>query len=94
MARLVRIHVAFYELLLPIFPPDLRVEFREAMIGTFEEQLASGSAGSVWLDVVRDLIGVALPYRAAGAIVPVVTLLGSSALFYLVLWGISPNRHC
>jgi hypothetical protein len=94
MSRLVRIHVAFYELLLPVFPPDLRMEFREAMIGTFEEQLESASAVSAWTDVARDLIGVALPYRAAGAIIPVVTLLGSSALFYLVLWGISPNRHC
>jgi hypothetical protein len=94
MSRLVRIHVAFYALLLPAFPPDLRMDFGEAMIGTFEEQLESASAVSVWMDVARDLMSVALPYRAAAAIVPVVTLLGSSALFYLLLWGISPNRHC
>jgi hypothetical protein len=95
MSRLIQFHVAFYELLLPVFPPDLRTEFGEAMIRTFEEQLESQiSALSVWRDVVWDLIGVALPYRAAAAIIPIVTLLGSSALFYLVLWGISPNRNC
>jgi hypothetical protein len=94
MSRLIRIHVAFYELLLPVFPPDLRMAFGDAMVQTFEEQLEGLSAVSVWMDVGRDLMRVALPYRAAGAIVPMVTLIGSSALFYLVLWGISPDRHC
>jgi hypothetical protein len=94
MSRLVQLHVAFYERLLPVFPPDLRAEFGEAMIRTFEEQLESQiGAVSVWRNVARDLIGVALPYRAAAALLPIVTLLGSSTLFYLLLWGISPN-HC
>lgn len=95
MSRRIQLNVAFYELLLPAFPPDLRTQFQDAMIQTFEEQLESPvGAVSVWLDVARDLMLVALPYRASAAIVPIVTLLSSSALFYLVLWGISPDRHC
>jgi hypothetical protein len=101
MSRLVQINVAFYKLLLPVFPPDLRIEFQEAMIRTFEEQLelarhngSRSGALSVWAEVARDVVTIALPYRATWALLPAVTLLGSSGIFYLLLWGITPNRHC
>lgn len=101
MPGLVQLGVALYELLLPIFPPDLRAGFQDAMIRTFEEQLESAWRGrsltgvaSAWKNVMTDLLDIALPYRARAAVVPVLTLLTSSGLFYLALWGIAPNCHC
>jgi hypothetical protein len=71
------------------------------MIRTFEEQIDSASKGgsaagvvSVWMDVMRDFVRIALPYRATAAAVPILTLLGSSVIFSLMLWGIAPHGHC
>jgi hypothetical protein len=94
MTRLVRLNVVMYEMLLAIYPPDLRSEFGEAMAGAFSEQLeARTGAISAWGDVAVDLVRVALPYRLGEAFVPVMTLVGSSVLFYLVLMGVAPHGH-
>jgi len=88
------LNVALYEVLLAVYPPDLRAEFGEAMTGAFSEQLEAGTgAVSAWADVAVDLVRVALPYRLGAAFVPVMTLVGSSVLFYLVLMAVAPHAH-
>jgi len=94
MPALVDLNITLYQLLIPVFPPDLRKHFRETMVLTFEEQLAAGTA-SAWMDFARDLVSVALPYRAAMAIVPILTLATSSVLFSFGLWLVgAAQRHC
>jgi hypothetical protein len=97
----VEVSIAFYQRILPIFPPALRSEFGEAMVSTFEEQARSAwhersFAGLllVWKDVAQDLVTVVLPYAAACIVVPALTLLCSSVIFSLMLWGVAPIRTC
>lgn len=98
---LVRFNLVLYELLLPVFPPDSRRCFQESMVRTFEEQLESAwretsapGLVSVWMDVIRDLLNIALPYRITAAVVPFLTLLASTTLFSVMLWAIAPHQHC
>ena len=103
MATLVDLSCRLYGWLLVLYPPALRGRFGEDMADVFEQQIRDAWKASrfsgvarVWSCAAEELIRIALPGRLSqGAIrVPVLSLIGSLALFLLFFWAVAPPVHC
>jgi hypothetical protein len=92
-----------YSLLLPLYPPRLRLEFGEEMADVFAEQLRdecaeSGIAGlaRVWWRVAVEVLEGALPMTAGWSKIwiPAASVATSLAAFMLFLWASGMARFC
>jgi hypothetical protein len=95
-----------YRLLLMSYPSALRARFGQEMAGVFEEQIEEawqrgkfrGVAG-VWSCALEELVLVALPAWLPSWLNPgllrigAISLLSTIAVFYFVLWGVTPPIH-
>jgi hypothetical protein len=72
------------------YPPDLRADFADDMIGVFAQSLEV-SIPRAWLTVAHDFAEVVLPYRMA-RVAPVLAAIAFSLVFYIsMLLAISPK---
>jgi hypothetical protein len=103
LERVLRISCRAYGLLLPLYPPTLRWQFGSDMVDVFEQQMRAeceerGFAGvtRVWLSIGLDVIQNALPDEMSwqSALIPVLSLLGSLALFALFFAANGLAKHC
>jgi hypothetical protein len=92
-----------YSVVMPLYPETLRREFGPDMADVFEQQIRGecerhGFAGvaRVWLGVASDVIRTSLPDEInwQGILVPVLSLLGSFALFALFFAANGLAKHC
>ena len=91
-----------YRLLLIAYPSALRTRFGQEMAGVFEEQIEEawqrgklrGVAG-VWSCALEELVLVALPSWLNPGLLRIgaISLLSTIAVFYFVLWGVTPPIH-
>ena len=88
-----------YNLLLTVYPLDLRREFGAEMTDVFEQQLQGareegGRKGQlrVWLCAIGELLYVAVPAQLAQPIflVPTLSLISNSLLFLALFQQLSP----
>src|ERR1700731_3173321 len=94
-----RTTVKAYDLLLTLYPLELRREFADEMRDVFEQQLhgageQSGLRGlvGVWLCAIGELLYVAVPAQLAQPIfiVPTLSLISNSLLFLALFQQLSP----
>ncbi|MBV9145635.1 MAG: hypothetical protein JO065_06940 [Acidobacteria bacterium] len=92
---LAKLNSSLYEVLLPLYPSSIRLEFRDEMLSVFSEQVRSGFrrkgiAGlwRVWYSIAEELFQLALPVRfdLGWLKVPAASIVTSSALFLLFTW--------
>ena len=92
-----------YSLVMPLYPGTLRRQFGADMADVFEQQIRGecarhGFAGlaRVWFDIVSDVIQSSLPEEInwQRALVPVLSLLSSFALFALFFAANGLAKHC
>jgi hypothetical protein len=92
-----------YSLLLPLYPSTLRCQFGSDMIDVFEQQMRGeceqrGFAGlaRVWFGIALDMVQSSLPGEInwQSALVPVLSLVGSFALFALFFVANGLAKSC
>jgi hypothetical protein len=92
-----------YNLVMPLYPVTLRCQFGPDMADVFEQQVRGeceryGFAGlaRVWFGVASDVIQSSLPDEInwQRALVPVLSLVGSFALFALFFAANGLAKHC
>jgi hypothetical protein len=92
-----------YGWLLVLYPSALRSRYGQEMTDVFEQQIWEAwqldsfpGLARVWSCAAEELILVALPARLNPGLLPIcaVSLLSTIAVFYLVLWGVTPPIHC
>jgi len=88
---------AAYRLILVLYPPEVRRVFGAEMTDTFAQQLAGAweenrlsGVIQVWLTALLELPAIALPRQLARPLlfIPVVSLLGTSTLFFSLVWAL------
>ena len=84
-----------YRILLRLYPSEIRQRWGPEITDTFALQLAEaceeggwGGVLRVWFGAVGELFQIALPLQVARAalVIPVVSLIGSGALFFGLTW--------
>lgn len=84
-----------YRILLRLYPNEIRQRWGPEMMETFALQLAEaqekpgwGGVLQVWFCAVAELFQIALPLQVARAalVIPVVSLIGSGAMFFGLTW--------
>jgi hypothetical protein len=92
-----------YSVVMPLYPETLRREFGPDMADVFEQQIRGecerhGFVGMarVWFGVASDVIQTSVPDEInwQGILVPVLSLLGSFALFALFFAANGLAKHC
>jgi hypothetical protein len=103
LEMLLRAGRSLYGLVLPLYPWALRCRFEADMVDVFEQQLRGeceqrGFMGiaRVWGGIGLDVIQSALPDGIdwQSALIPVLSLAGSFALFALFFAANGLARHC
>lgn len=103
MSAVLRISGRLYGWLLLLYPIALRSRFGQEMTDVFEQQICEAwqlnrfaGLARVWSCAAEELILVALPARLNPGLLRIcaVSLLSTIAVFYLVLWGVTPPIHC
>lgn len=99
MAIFLRVSRRLYVWLLVLYPARLRSSFGAEMADVFAEQLSgawklerfSGLA-RVWSSAAEELVLVALPAQLSFGMLRTcaLSLLSTAAVFYLILWGVTP----
>lgn len=102
MIPVLHISCRLYRWMLALYPPALRSRFGPEMADVFEQQICQawqcgqfrGVAG-VWSCTLEELVLVALPARLNPALLRTcaISLLSTMAVFYFVLWGVTPPIH-
>jgi hypothetical protein len=102
MPAILYISCRLYGWMLVLYPPALRSRFANEMADVFEQQISKawqrgqlrGVAG-VWSCALEELVLVALPARLNPGILRIgaISLLSTMAVFYFVLWGVTPPIH-
>ena len=91
-----------YSCMLLLYPLALRNRFGQEMSDVFEQQLRDAwrlnrfrGAAQVWYCAAEELILGALPARFNPGILRIgaISLLSTLAVFYFVLWGVTPPIH-
>jgi hypothetical protein len=86
-----------YRILLRLYPGEIRRRWEREMVETFALQLAdawqeAGWSGvlAVWFCGVAELFQIALPLQVArpALVIPVVSLAGSGAVFFGLIWAL------
>ena len=97
MRAFIQLSGALYRLILVLYPPDVRRVYGGEMADTFAQQLAEAweenrAAGviQVWWLALLELPAIALPRQLArrALIIPVVSLIGTSTLFFSLVWAL------
>ncbi len=89
--------VFIYEWLIRWYPPSLRAEYGDDMLGDFAEILENASwrgAVRAWAAVSNELTRIVLPWQAARAAPVVLAIVCSLVLYGGMLAAIDPNRIC
>lgn len=102
MAAILYISCRLYGWMLRLYPSALRSRFASEMADVFEQQISEawqhgqfrGVAG-VWSCALEELVLVALPARLNPGVLRIgaISLLSTMAVFYFVLWGVTPPIH-
>ena len=102
MPAILYISCLLYRWMLALYPPALRSRFASEMADVFEQQIWEawqcrkyrGVAG-VWSRALEELVLIALPARLNPALLRTcaISLLSTMAVFYFVLWGVTPPIH-
>jgi len=88
--------------MLALYPPALQSRFGQEMADVFEQQILEAwqrrkyrGVASVWSCAFEELVLVALPGRFNPALLRIgaISLLSTIAVFYFVLWGVTPPIH-
>jgi hypothetical protein len=86
-----------YRILLRLYPGEIRRRWEREMMETFALQLGDawqeggwGGVLQVWCCAVAELFQIALPLQVARAalLIPIVSLAGSSAIFFGLTWAL------
>jgi hypothetical protein len=102
MIAVLRISCRLFEWMLVLYPPALRSQFGQEMMDVFEQQISEAwqlnrfpGIALVWSCAAEELILVALPARLNPSTLRTCTLslLTTLAVFYFVLWGVTPPIH-
>lgn len=102
MHALLRASRSIYRWTMLLYPFALRQEFGQEMAGTFEQQLRDGwherglsGIAQVWSCAIEEIFLVAVPARFDVGILRIgaLSLLSTMAVFYFVLWGVTPPLH-
>jgi hypothetical protein len=97
-----RVSCRLYRWMLLLYPLTLRNRFGPEMSDVFAQQLRDawqleGLSGvvQVWSCAAEELILVALPARFNPGLLRIgaISLLSTLAVFYFVLWGVTPPIH-
>src|SRR4029077_20987188 len=97
MRTFIKLSGALYRLILVLYPPDVRRVYGSEMADTFDQQLAGAweenrVAGviQVWWYALLELPAIALTRQLArpALIIPVVSLIGASTLFFSLVWAL------
>lgn len=89
--------VFVYGWLIRCYPPSLRAEYGEDMLGDFAEILENASwrgAVGAWVAVTNELTRIVLPWQAARAAPMVLAIVCSLVVYGGMLAAIDPNRLC
>jgi hypothetical protein len=102
MKVILRLSCRLYGCLLVLYPAPLRGRFGNEMADVFEQQIQEAwqihrfpGVARVWSSAAEELILVALPARFNPALLRIcaISLLSTMAVFYFVLWGVTPPIH-
>jgi hypothetical protein len=102
MTAILRLSCRLYGWLLVLYPAALRCRFGEEMAEVFEQQIQEAwridrfpGLARVWSSAAEELILVALPARFNRELLRIcaISLLSTVAVFYFVLWGVTPPIH-
>jgi hypothetical protein len=102
MTAILRLSCRLYRCSLYLYPFALRSRFGNEMADVFEQQIQEAwrinrfpGIARVWSCATEELILVALPARFNPALLRIcaISLLSTVAVFYLVLWGVTPPIH-
>jgi hypothetical protein len=102
MTAILRLSCRLYGWLLVLYPFALRSRFGEEMAEVFEQQIQDAwridrfpGLARVWSSAAEEFILVALPARFNGELLRIcaISLLSTVAVFYFVLWGVTPPIH-
>jgi hypothetical protein len=102
MTAILRLSCRLYGWLLLLYPSTLRGRFGKEMVDVFEQQIHDAwqlhrfpGLARVWSSAAEELILVALPARFNPALLRIcaISLLSTIAVFYFVLWGVTPPIH-
>jgi hypothetical protein len=102
MIPVLHISCRLYGWMLVLYPPALRSRFHQEMVDVFEQQISQAwqrgqfrGVAVVWSCALEELVLVALPARLNPALLRIgaISLVGTMAVFYFVLWGVTPPIH-
>jgi hypothetical protein len=102
MTTILNLSCRLYGWLLVLYPSRLRSRFGEEMTDVFEQQILEAwridrfsGVARVWSSAAEELLLVALPARFNPALLRIcaISLLSTVAVFYFVLWGVTPLIH-
>jgi hypothetical protein len=102
MTAVLRVSCQLFEWLLVLYPPALRSQFEREMVDVFEQQISEAwqlgrfpAVARVWSCAAEELLLVAIPARFNLPTLRIctVSLLTTLAIFYFVLWGVTPPIH-
>lgn len=102
MTVILRLSCWLYGWLLVLYPSTLRGRFGKEMADVFEQQIQDAwridrfpGLARVWSCAAEEFILVALPARFNPGLLRIcaISLLSTIAVFYFVLWGVTPPIH-
>ena len=102
MIAVLRVSCRLFEWMLVLYPPALRSQFGREMVDVFKQQISDAwqlggfpGVARVWSCAAEELLLVALPARFNLSTLRIctVSLLTTLAVFYFVLWGVTPPIH-
>ncbi|HLK22079.1 MAG TPA: hypothetical protein VKT81_24190 [Bryobacteraceae bacterium] len=102
MPVLLRASCRFYGWILLLYPFALRRRFGQEMAEVFQQQIQDAlrhagwrGVAQAWTCAVEEAILVAIPARLDPGVLGVgaLSLLSTVAIFYFVLWGVTPPLH-
>lgn len=102
MPAILYISCRLYGWMLVLYPPALRSRFGQDMADVFEQQISEAwqrgqfrGVAAVWSCALEELVLVALPAWLNPGILRTcaISLLSTMAVFYFVLWGVTPPIH-
>lgn len=93
--------IFLYSRMLRWYPPELRTEYGEDMLGVFQERLEAARKQASWRGIVKtwfvvghDLAAIVLPYRLWRAAPGLLAVICAIIFYGSMLAAINPNRHC
>lgn len=102
MPAILYLSCRLYRWMLALYPPALRSRFGNEMADVFSQQISEAwqfhrfpGFARVWSCALEEFVLVALPARLNPALLRIgaISLLSTIAVFYFVLWGVTPPIH-